>query len=135
MGEILVIFGFFWMVSAALIGLYLGVIHDAHLETLEDIAREGTLAAYHQRLDSYKWRVTVHAHAFLFSLVVVLIGLVIHKTNFSDTVINAITYGLIAAPVLWTIGGIKRIKPLMGIGDLLLLLGIVSTLVGLTKIF
>lgn len=135
MGEVLVIFGFLWMVTAALIGLYLGAIHDAHLEKLEDIAREGTLASYHQRMDSYKWRVTTHAHAFLFSVVVVLIGLVIHKTNFSDVVIDVIAYGLIAAPVLWTIGGIKRIKPLMGIGDLLLLLGIVSTVVGLLQVF
>ncbi|HUH60803.1 MAG TPA: hypothetical protein VL001_12105 [Candidimonas sp.] len=135
MGEVLVIFGFLWMVSAALIGLYLGAIHDAHLQKLEDIAREGTLASYHQRLDFYKWRVTTHAHAFLFSVVVVLIGLVIDRTNYSDPVIDVIGYGLIAAPVLWTIGGIRRIKPLMGIGDLLLLLGIVFTVVGLTKIF
>lgn len=134
MGDVLVIFGFLWMVAAALLGLYLGATHATHLETLEDIAKGGTLLDYHQRLDAYKWRVTVHAHAFLFSIVIVLIGLVIHKTNFSDAATYALGYGLIAAPVLWSVGGLRHSKPLMGAGDLLLLLGIVATLAGLAKI-
>lgn len=135
MNEALVIFGFGWMVAAAFVGLYLGAIHDRHLESLEEIARSGTLLSYHQRLDAYKWKATVHAHAFLFAVVDVLVGLVIHKTNFTEATISVLGYGLMLAPVLWTIGGLRRSKPLMGAGDLLLLAGIVMTAVGLLKLF
>lgn len=133
MGNLLVIFGFSWMVVAVLIGLYLGLTHDPHLEKLENIAKHGTLLQYHERLDAFKWKVTVHAHAFLFSVINVLIGLSFQKMGYSEVTLTVLAAGLMASVVLWTAGGLGRSKLLMGLGDMLMLAGIVATAIGLAK--
>ena len=133
MGNLLMIFGFSWMVVAVLIGLYLGLTHDPHLEKLENIAKHGTLLQYHERLDAFKWNVTVHAHAFLFSVINVLIGLSFQKMGYSEATLTVLAAGLMASVVLWTAGGLGRSKLLMGLGDMLMLAGIVAAAIGLVK--
>lgn len=133
MGNLLVIFGFSWMVVAVLIGLYLGMTHDPHIEKLEDIAKNGTLGQYHERLDTYKWKVTVHAHSFLFSVVNVLIGLSFQNMDYSEVTLAVLASGLMASAFLWTAGGLRRNKLLMGLGDLLMFAGIITTAIGLVR--
>lgn len=133
MADVLVIFGFTWMVVGALIGLYVGARHEPHLEQLEEIAKNGSLLEYHRTLDAYKWKVTVHAHSMLFALVTVAIGLVMPKLTYSETVATALSGILMLAPVVWSVGGWRFSKPIMAVGDLLLLLGLVTTVVGLAK--
>lgn len=134
MDELLIIFGFGWMVISALIGLALGARHEPHVASLEELARQGELVAYHRALDKYKWRVTVHAHGMLFALVSIVVGLVLARTTYSPLTRDGIAVAMALAAVIWTIGGFRSIKALMGIGDLLFVAGIVATLIGLTGI-
>jgi len=134
MGDVLVVFGFSWMIVAAMIGMYLGITHDSHLEKLEDIAKHGTLWQYHERLEKYKWKITVHAHSFLFSVINVLIGTLIQKMAFSEMISAILVFGLMASAFLWTVGGLRRSKALMGLGDILMLAGIVVAVIGLARV-
>lgn len=133
MGNLLMLFGFSWMVVAVVIGLYLGMTHEPHLEKLEDIAKHGTLLQYHERLDAYKWKVTVHAHSFLFSVVNVAIGLSFQKMDYSEVTLTVLASGLMAAAVLWTVGGLRRSKLMMGLGDMLMFAGIITAAIGLAR--
>lgn len=131
MGDVLILFGFSWMIIGTVIGLYLGARHEPHLVQLEEIARTGSLLDYHRTLDAYKWKVTVHAHSVLFALVTVAVGLVMPRMSYSDATASALAGALMVAPVVWTIGGWRFSKPIMAIGDLLLALAIGATALGL----
>lgn len=133
MADALVVFGFSWMVIGAFIGLYLAGKHEPHLGQLEEIAKSGSLIDYHRTLDAYKWKVTVHAHSFLFALVGIAVGLVMPRMSYSPTVTAVLAVTLMVSPVVWTVGGWRLSKPIMAIGDLLLLLALVTTVVGLAK--
>jgi len=120
-GYVLVAFGFCWMVVAALIGLYLGAKHQGHIEQLEAAANSGNLASYHQAFEAYKWRSTVHAHGMLFSLSSAGVGLLLTPSGsgivFFGT--EAVVGTLISATVVWTLAALRRMRPLMGLADLL----------------
>lgn len=133
MSDALVLFGFSWMVVGAFIGFYVGHQHEPNLRRLEQIARDGSLLEYHRTLDAYKWKVTLHAHSLLFPLVAISIGLVMPRLGFSDAGATALGLALMAAGPVWTLGGLRAFKPLMGIGDLLLVGSIVATAVGLAR--
>ena len=133
MANVLVLFGFSWMVVAAFIGLLLAKRHELTLGDLEKIAAKGDLLDYHRVSEGYKWNKTVHAHAFLFSVVSVAIGLAMPRMNYPDTVTSVLAIALMVAVVVWTVGGLRSSRPLMVIGDLTLLASIVATVVGLAR--
>jgi hypothetical protein len=133
MANILVLFGFSWMVAAAIIGFLLAKRHDATLVELERIAATGNLAEYHRVSDGYKWNKTVHAHAFLFSVVTVAVGLAMAKMNYSQTVIIGLATALMVAAPMWTLAALRRFKPLMAIADVLLLVSVATAAVGLAR--
>lgn len=133
MSDALVLFGFSWMVVGAFIGFYVGHQHEPNLRRLEEIARDGTLLEYHRTLDAYKWKVTLHAHSLLFPLVAISIGLVMPRLGFSDGGTTALALALMAAGPVWLAGGVRGFKPLMGVGDLLLVGSIAATAVGLAR--
>ncbi len=120
-GYVLVAFGFGWMVVAALIGLFLGAKHESHVDQLEAAAVSGNLVRYHQIFDAYKWRSSVHAHGMLFSLSSVGVGLVLSRNPSAAAFPGAdVLIGmLILATVVWTLAAVKRVRPLMGLADLL----------------
>ena len=131
MANILVMFGFSWMVVAAIVGLLLAKRHETTLVDLEKIAATGNLAEYHRVNDAYKWNKTVHAHAFLFSVVAVTVGLAMAKMGYSEQVINGLAIALMAAPPVWTVGGLLANRPLMAIGDLTLLVSVSMAAIGI----
>ena len=133
MANMLVMFGYSWMVMAAIIGLLLAKRHETTLGDLERIAATGNLSEYHRVNDGYKWNKTVHAHAFLFSVVSVAIGLAMPRMNYPDAVTSVLAIALMVAVVVWTVGGLRSSKPLMVIGDLTLLASIVATVVGMAR--
>lgn len=133
MANLLIMFGFSWMVVAALIGLALAKRHETAQDQLVKFAAEGNLPDYHRVNDVYKWNKTVHAHAFLFSVVAVCIGLAMPKMNYSETVSKVLAIALMLSAVVWTLGGLRSNRPLMVIGDLTLLISIVTAAVGLAK--
>jgi hypothetical protein len=133
MSNVLIFFGFSWMVVGAVIGLFVGRQHEPHLHLLEQIAERGSLLEYHRTLDAYKWKVTIHAHSLLFPLVAIAIGLTIPRLSYPDSGIAILGYCLMAAGPIWTLGGLRLLKPLMAVGDTLLLGSIIATAYGMAR--
>jgi len=133
MSDVLILFGFSWIVFSALIGLLVGLRHEPHLEDLGNLARRGDLHGYHVTLDAFKWRVTVHAHGMLFSLVSIVIGLCIPKMAYPQLVTDALAVVLMASSALWTLAGFRSVTIAMGIADLMFLASVLTTVVGLAR--
>lgn len=131
MAKALVVFGFTWMVVAALIGLFLARRHELTLVQLEEFAAKGNLLDYHRVSEGYKWNKTVHAHAFLFSIVAIVIGLSAPMASYGESVTAILAMATMAAVAVWTVGGLRSSRPLMVIGDLTLLASIMTVAFGL----
>ncbi len=129
-GTVLVAFGFGWMVVAALLGLYLGAGHESHRQQLAAAAERGDLATYHQILDAFKWRSSVHGHGMLFSLAAVAVGLALARTSLGTVPAGAVIGTLMAVPVVWTFAALRRVRVLMGLADLLFIAVIVLVAIG-----
>ena len=134
MANTLVTFGFCWMVVGAVIGLLLAPRHERTLVELERIAASGSLADYHRVNDGYKWNKMVHAHSFLFAVVATTIGLALAKMNYSAAVSDGLALALMLSPVVWTLGGLLKNRPLMAIGDIVLLVSVATAAVGMAKV-
>lgn len=129
-GSMLISFGFAWMVVAALIGLFLGAKHENHIEALGSAAACGNFSEYHRIFEAYKWRSSVHAHGMLFSLSSVAVGLVLRSPASGGVSGSpAIIATLIFATVAWTLAAAVRIRPLMGLADLLFI-GAIAVVAG-----
>jgi hypothetical protein len=127
----LLAFGFTWMIVAALIGIVLGAKHDNHLEKLRQYAKDGNLVAYNQDTEKYKAGATVHAHSFLFSVILVLVAMVVGKLPFPPIVKENIPYVLMCSTVLWTIAALRVIRPLMILTDMMFFLTVIGIAFGL----
>lgn len=124
---VLIAFGLAWMVVAALIGLFLGAKHEAHIKTMETKAKQGDLVGFYRTFETYKWKSSVHAHGMLFSLSAIVIGSILPYTGFAETASTILVGTLITATVVWTLAGLRRIRLLMGFGDLLFISSIAAT--------
>lgn len=133
MDPVLTAFGLCWMCAAALFGLSLGVRHDAWLARLAALAEGGRLEEYHREFIDYRSRVTVHAHAFLFSVVCVAVSVVPKGPAFGPRLADALAWAFIAATAIWSIGAMARFRPLMALGDLVFLAALLSTAFGLLR--
>lgn len=133
MANILIMFGFSWMVVAAIIGLLLAKRHETTVVDLGKIAATGNLAEYHRVYEIYKHHKIVHVHSFLFSVVAVCIGLAMTRMGFSESAINGLAIALMVSPTVWTIGALLTSIPVMAIGDFALLGSIVMAAVGMLK--
>ena len=133
MANLLILFGFSWMVVAAIIGFLLARRHELASVALEKIAAKGDLAGYHRADAIYKWNKMVHAHAFLFSVVAVCAGLAMDRMNYSELGGRVLAYTMMASAVVWTIGGMRSNRALMVIGDVALLAGVVAAAIGMAK--
>lgn len=133
MSDLLILFGFAWILASALLGLMLAGRHEPHVASLDDLARNGDLFGYHRALDAYKWRVTVHAHGMLFALVTIAIGFALPKMAYAAPVTDGLAGALMLATVVWTVAGFKSIKLAMAAADLVFVGAIVTTIVGLAR--
>ena len=131
MQNMLILFGFCWMVVAALVGFLLAKRRHMAIEQLDVFAAQGNLGEYHWVSLGYHWNKTVHAHTFLFSVVAVCIGLAMTRMNYTETVSNVLAIAMMLSPAVWTLGGMRSNKVLMVIGDTTLLISIVMAVVGL----
>jgi hypothetical protein len=128
-GYMLIAFGFGWMVIAALLGLYLGARHESHTDELQAAAASGNLLRYHQVFDAYKWRSSVHAHGMLFSLSSVVVGLVLLQSGHGIPMPGVLAGALTIVMVVWTLAALRRIRPLMGLADILFICAIATVAV------
>jgi len=132
-GTVLIAFGFGWMVVAALLGLYLGAGHENHLKQLTAAAERGDLAKYHQVLDAFKWRSSVHGHGMLFSLAAVAVGIALSRISLGRVPAEAVVGTLMVVPVVWTLAALRRMRPLMGLADLLFIAAISLVAFGIAR--
>jgi len=134
MGEYLIIFGLFWMALNSLLALRIGMQHEAHVDALRALVREGNHEEFEKQRSDWQWRKAVHAHGMLLSLVAVIVGLLVPMmSSTSSLFINVMGGLLICAPILWTIFGTWFFKPLLGLGDLFFATGITMGCLALLK--
>ena len=114
----LIAFGFGWMVVAAFIGLYLGARHEGHLGDLNQAAARGDVISYNRIFEAYKWRSSIHAHGMLFALSSVAIGIVLPRTGLDAAAARWLVAGLMTATVVWTFAALRRMRPIMGVADI-----------------
>jgi hypothetical protein len=131
MSQLLLVFGFSWMIVGCFVGLFQGLKHDLHLADLDKLARNGDLLGYHQSLSAFKKMTTIHTHSMLFPLIVIVTALAIPLIGYSEIYTTVLGVGLVAATMIWTVGGFLNQKLLKGLGDLLLLCGIAMAAFGL----
>ena len=129
--QILLIFGFSWSLVGCAIGFYQGVKHTSHRKKLEGLSRANDLEGYHTELARFKQKTNAHAHSMLFPVMLVLVALAIPQMNLPEQAILILGVILIAATVTWSIGGIMDLKPIKGLGDILLVISIIITAAGL----
>src|SRR5271157_2086189 len=103
------------MIVAALLGLALGGGHIRHREALAAAARAGDLAGYNTRVDGFGARGTAHAHAFLWSVVCILVALVLNRLPFGQWALNSLPLTMMGATVI-------RSTPIMAVADIVFFL-------------
>jgi hypothetical protein len=134
MGEYLVVFGLVWIAVNSLLALRIGMQHESHVDGLEVLIREGSYEEYEKKRSKWQWKKAVHAHGMLLALVAVAVGLVVPRmTSSSGSFINIMGALLICAPILWTVFGRWFVKPLLALGDLCFVSGIVMGCLALLK--
>jgi hypothetical protein len=131
--HLLIAFGFGWMVVSALIGLYLGAKHEGYIEQLKAAAASEDLARYHEVFEAYKWRSSVHAHGMLFALSSVGVGLALSGRAGDVLPGEALVGALMFATVVWTLAAMRRVRPLMGLADLLFIGALVVIAVSVAR--
>lgn len=129
--QLLLAFGYLWMIVSCGLGFVQGVKHEQHLLLLEKMASAGDLSGYHQELSEYKRKSTIHTHSMLFPLVAIVIALSLPQAGYVGIYQSALVLALIAATVIWTLGSLVKSRLAMGLGDSLLLISIATTFVGL----
>ena len=129
--QMLLGFGFLWMIVGSLVGFSQGLKHEQHHSELEALASAGDLPGYHRALCAFKHKTTTHTHSMLFPLVAIVIALSMSQLAFTESFSTLLGAILIAAAVIWTLGGLLDVKWLKGLGDALLLGSFAIFLLGL----
>lgn len=131
--DLLTVFGVAWMSISAVLGLYLGIRHEAHEGALGRLAEEGKLAEYHRLQGDFRGRVTVHAHGFLFALVCIALAQAMRGMGYPPRVIDGLAIALMGATAVWSVAAYLRIRPLMGAADFVFLGALLVAAVGLVR--
>lgn len=130
MKELMIGAGLFMIVLNSFRGFMLGVKHEAHVELLRNLIAKKKLEEYEIARGQWQWRKAVHAHGMLLSMVTIVIGLLVPSMNCPGWFIAVMGGMLIVAPIAWSIFGWWFYKPLLGLGDILFILGILMGAAG-----
>lgn len=128
MNQMLLIFALAWILVAALMGLIQGIKHTGHMELLNSLAEAGNLGDYHLEHSQFRRHTNTHTHSMLFALMTLTIALVLQVLNISEPEVLLVGSTLIAATMIWSLGALLNVKSIKGLGDLLLMAGLVLTL-------
>ena len=130
---ILSVFGLCSLFVWSLVGLYLGLKHESHLKELESSAKKGTLADYFSTWSAWKTHAGSHGHALLQALICIIVALVIPQMGFADMAINILGILLIVGSVVASIAHWFYFIPLIGLGSVLFLIGILMSTIGFIR--
>ena len=100
MTTVLSVFGLCYLFVWSVIGLYLGVKHEPHVEKLESSAKKGNLPDYFGEWSVWKLHAGSHAHALLLALICIIVALIMPQMVLTDTIKTILGLLLIVETVL-----------------------------------
>jgi len=115
------------------VGLYLGVKHESYFEELESSAKKGKLPDYFSIWSAWKLHAGAHGHALLLALICIVVALIMPQMGFGDMANNILGTLLIVGTVLASIAHWFYFRPLMALGSVLFLIGILMSIIGFIK--
>jgi len=130
MKEIMIGSGLFWIVLNSFRALMMGLTHEAHVELLKNLIAEKDFQQYEVARGQWQWRKAVHAHGMLLSMVTIVVALLVPSMNCPGWFIVVMGTFLIVPPMTWSIFGWWFHRPLLGLGDILFVLGATMGTVG-----
>lgn len=135
MSEYLIMFGLFWMAINSVAAIKFGLQHESHVEALKSLMKDKCYEEFEEIRSRWQWKKAVHAHGMLLSMIAIVIGILIPMMTNSSAVFISIMGGLlIFAPVMWSVFGNWFFKPLLGLGDLAVTLGIIMSCLAFMKV-
>ena len=130
MKEIMIGSGLFGIVLNSFRALMMGLRHEAHVELLQNLLAEKNFQQYEVARGQWQWRKAVHAHGMLLSMVTIVVGLLVPSMNCPGLFIAVMGTFLIVPQITWSIFGWWFHRPLLGLGDVLFVLGVIMGTVG-----
>lgn len=124
MKELMIGAGLLLIVLNSFRGVMLGWRHEAHVELLRDLIAEKKYEEYETARGQWQWRKAVHAHGMVLSMVTIVVALLVPSMNCPHWFIAVMGALLIMAPIAWSVFGWWYHKPLLGLGDIFFLLGV-----------
>jgi len=130
---VLTVFGLCSLFAWSLVGMFLGHAHESHLKELESSAKKGNLADYFSRWSTWKTHAGSHGHALLQALICIIVALIIPQMGFGDMAINILGVLLIVGSIVASIAHWFYFIPLIALGNVLFLIGILMSTVGFIR--
>ena len=130
MKEIMIGAGLFSIVLNSFRAFMMGLRHEAHVELLQNLIAEKKFEEYEVTRGQWQWRKAVHAHGMLLSIVTIVVGLLVPAMSCPGWFIVVMGTLLIVPQVTWSIFGWWFHRPLLGLGDILFILGVIMGTVG-----
>ena len=133
MATVLSVFGLCYLFVWCVIGLYLGVKHKSHVQELESSAKKGNLTDYFNAWSVWKLHAGSHAHALLLALICIIVALIMPQMVLTETIKTVLGVLLIAGTILASVAHWFYFRPLMALGSLLFLSGILMSIIVFIK--
>ena len=130
MKEVMIGSGLIGIVLNSFRALMMGLRHEAHVELLQNLIAEKNFREYEVARGQWQWRKAVHAHGMLLSMVTIVVGLLVPSMNCPGLFVVVMGTFLIVPQITWSIFGWWFHRPLLGLGDVLFVLGVIMGTVG-----
>ena len=130
---VLSVFGLCYLFVWSVIGFYLGVKHESHVQKLESSAKKGNLQDYFGEWSVWKLHAGGHAHALLLALICIIVALIMPQMVLTETIKTVLVVLLIVGTVLASVAHWFYFKPVLGLGSALFLIGLFISIIGFIK--
>jgi len=130
---VLSVFGLCYLFVWSVIGFYLGVKHESHVQKLESSAKKGNLQDYFGEWSVWKLHAGGHAHALLLALICIIVALIMPQMVLTETIKTVLVVLLIVGTVLASVAHWFYFKPVLGLGSALFLIGLLISIIGFIR--
>ncbi|HHJ00622.1 hypothetical protein J7J59_03185 [Candidatus Aerophobetes bacterium] len=137
MGKVMIAFGLIWIFAWCIMGVYLGMGHQAYNVKMAELAEQGNLTDFWKTFSSWKGHTVPHSHALCTSFILILMALAFPYIEYSDRVKWITGLLLIIGVALFSISDWFKLVPLIMAGGILIiamvLVGFIGALRGIKK--
>ena len=137
MGKVMIAFGLIWIFAWCIMGVYLGMGHQAYNVKMAELAEQGNLTDFWKTFSSWKGHTVPHSHALGTSFILILMALAFPYIEYSDRVKWITGLLLIIGVALFSISDWFKLVPLIMAGGILIiamvLVGFIGALRGIKK--